>query len=846
MSRFSLKSQRSVILALFLSVVSFNISAQQETTTSSAENAGELITDLEDKAKGFRSSDPSSYEINGSALLGGPGPDDVAANMALMAFGHPVKKIMDDRFNGINASSTDSDVTLITHLATITTSLALFFTSLMLLAALTGGVINTGKDGELLGKDWDHKLFPLRASFHTAFLIPLPGFAGLCGIQVFMVFLGLLGLGIGGITFTSGAKFLSNGNQIVTYQERDINALSEQIMSAALCDSINQRMVNDTDLYVPGLTRSNLTDSIAIDGATSRRQFVSGVKFEIGGDGKCGNYEINYLPPGNAQFDADVAAARAEFNVDNVQSDIIKGAVFKHLIEDGSFEDFFGEVKTIIDTPEGIADRFADDQEYDGQNGSNKEFTNDEVNALEAARVNFYNGVVRSFAPSENPAIAAEFEALNATFVEEVSRFGFAFFFKYYYELSSRQEVTSGAVKSLLNAQNAFNVPWDIDYCNAWFFWSSDTCDASKKANKVQKRVQRGFHQMYEETNILYSNALGAMVDNKDFSPSTIEEVTFYLAQELTQVPRDVNPDPIVEVKWLGDTLTSIGDAVFLFTARVKAVADAADAATSPVPGLAAVAAGIKSFLTSVISKIWVGLLPLFGLAFAYAYIIPSIPVIFGFVAVFSYFVYWALAIYHSPFWYAMGVMPKGDGLMGRANTGYSMAVNLLLMPAFMIIGFFTGMALMKVFGWYVSISFFDAMADVNRAGGVNDFSLSKIVGIFVVYGTIYTILIWKCFGMIFETSNTLSQWMGTNNRTDFGENEAKTTALSASGVAGQKFGESAVHMNKEGNRQDKAAKDDMRQQAGASTNGGGSDGGSGKSPSSDHTSQLERQLSKG
>ena len=96
-----------------------------------------------------------------------------------------------------------------------------------------------------------------------------------------------------------------------------------------------------------------------------------------------------------------------------------------------------------------------------------------------------------------------------------------------------------------------------------------------------------------------------------------------------------------------------------------------------------------------------------------------------------------------------MGVMPKGDGLMGRANTGYSMAVNLLLMPAFMIIGYFSGMALMKVFGWFVSISFFDAMADVNRAGGLNDFSLSKIVGLFVVYGTIYTVLIWKCFGMI-------------------------------------------------------------------------------------------------
>ncbi|APE04305.1 hypothetical protein BM526_20245 (plasmid) [Alteromonas mediterranea] len=782
-------------LLLVMSLFTFQDAYADDTTTGMTNE--DMLNDMQHKVEQLLPAD-SAYEISGAQLLGGPGPDDVAAHMAYLAFGHPVKAVMDSRFSGINVTSPgDENITLITHMGTITASLAIFFTSLMLFAALFGGIIYTGKDGELLGKDWDHKLFPLRASWHTAFLIPWPGFGGLAGIQVIILFLGLLGLGIGGVVFTSGVKFISNGEQIVSYQSRDINALAEKIMESAMCDAVNAQF---TANYTSSAQIVNLTRN---RGRNVPPQIV-GRQFVVGANGECGRYEINYLPP--ELVDSELRAAREAGNVDNLHSDVIKSALFSVVDgENGAIMNFFSQVKAALELDGGVAYRFANLQESEGV--EYRELKDDEMESLEAARETFYNTLVSAISPSSNADLRAKMQALNASFVDEASRFGFAFFFKYYYELSSRQEVTSSAVASFLDADDSYNISWDIDYCPGFFENLFGTCDDVENSIIIRKRIESSFYDMYDKYNIMYSNALGAMVDGQTYSNSVIENFTFKAVQAITEIPRDINPDPIVEVKWLGDTLTTAADAIFLFSAKVKAAAYGAEQASGALPLAGIVPAALSSYVASITSKLWVALIPLFGLAFAYAYIIPSIPVIFGFVAVFSYFIYWTLALYHSPFWYAMGVMPKGDGLMGRANTGYSMAVNLLLMPAFMIIGYFSGMALMKVFGWFVSISFFDAMADVNRAGGLNDFSLSKIVGLFVVYGTIYTVLIWKCFGMIFETSNTLSQWMGTNNKTDFGESEAKTTALTSSGIAGQKFSESALHMKREGDRDEKEAK---------------------------------------
>ncbi len=759
-----------ILFAAFL-VVGNAVAQSNEYDDETPDTAADALNDLSADVQQVTVPSDNSYVINGTDLIQGPSKDDVAAHMALMIFGKPVKDMADQYFNGLTATTatSNSDKTLVVHLATITTNLALFFTSLLLLGGIGGGLFYTGRDGELLGKDWDHKMFPIRAAWHTSMLVPIPGFGGLCGIQIAVLFLGLLGLGAAGATFRSGVTFLGSGGQIVLYQNQDMVNLSENIIRAAMCDAYSRAYYADqnpgADFYPsPGLSTTQLKTHTYRNGSSR----VSGVKFLVG-NGQCGTYLVKYVP----------------VNSTTEHNEIVKNAVYKKLVTDGAFADFFNGVVSAVSSETGYANTLVSDVEAAA-------LSTTEMQAIESLRQTFVSDLSSSIGIS---AIGSDLANANSDFINEASKFGFAFYFRYYYELSQRQEKTSQAVSAVLAGD--ISVPWDLEVCTDW--WDL-TCEQQEEIKEVEVRIDRAFADLYQETNVLYTASVNGESLNNSFSTDMIEMLILGAAESLTELPRVMagltQPDPIVEVKVMGDAITQFADAVFFLTAKVKAVAFGVK---EGAPSITKIPFAILSdYLESIFLRLFASLIPLWGLGFMYANIIPAIPTIFGFVSVFGFFIYWVMAVYHAPFWYAMGAMPKGDGLVGRANSGYSMVVNLVLMPSFIVIGFFSGMVLMKVFGWMVKLGFFEAIADMHSVSGWADFSFSKLIGVLLVYSTVYTILIWKCFGMCFELPNSLGQWMGANNRTDFGETEAKTGALTSAATASQNMTKAIVSADKQ------------------------------------------------
>jgi conjugal transfer/type IV secretion protein DotA/TraY len=799
---------------LFL-FASFNVLGQEATFDSlSSEKVEEAIKSL--KKTGVTAPLDSSYEISGSEFMAGPSKDDVAAHMALMAFGAPIKTIMDARFQGISGVAPTGSVTLITHMATVTASLALFFTSLLMLSGIAGGLIYTGRDGELLGKEWDNKLFPLRATWHTAFLVPWPGFGGLAGIQVFILFLGLLGIGIAGVVFKSGVKFLGSGGQAVLYQDTELLNMAGNVIDAAMCDAFAKAFVLDNnpdkDFYPKpyGMEEIQKRTSVKfIPGAvTTTANKPDGIEILVGGR-KCGSILIPYNEAPDDATDATAAT-------------IVQDAVYDILPE--SIEVLFTSVQNAVasTSDSGFIFELINDV-------SSAELSEAEAVAIEEARIEFTQTVIDSF---NSDVVRAKLSVANADFIEETSKYGFAFFFKYYYELNARQELTSKAVSSVIGG--ASTAAWDLEICDTWF---GIGCSDQEDIAFVKIKIDEAFLTMYRTTNVMYERTSAGLARTNSFSEDDFEDMIVTSAQGLTNIIRssmfaDIqNPDPIIEVKALGDTMNMMAEAMFIVTARLKAVVDGVHATTPMISGVKGLTGAVTSFVGSLFNKLMLTLIPIVGLAFVYSSIIPSIPIIYGFIAVFSFFIYWTIAVYHSPFWYAMGAMPKGDGLIGRAGTGYSMAVNLLLMPSFMVVGFFTGMALMKVFGWFVNIAFFDAMASMSDASGIfTNFSFIKLVGILVVYGTIYTIVIWKCFGLVFEVPNTLAQWMGTGNKTDFGEGEAKGTVMASSAVTAQAVTSGVTKVGNQGDIREKQLNNEVDAEGGGGSGGGGG-GGGGLSP---------------
>jgi conjugal transfer/type IV secretion protein DotA/TraY len=776
------------ITGFLLLCTSLNVSSQESTTDVTYESLtpktnAQAINSLLNKNITTSPID-NSYRISGTDLLTGPSKDDIAAHMALMIWGEPIKTIMDTRFNGMNASAPTGSITLVSHLATITASLALFFTSLMMLQGIASGLIYTGRDGELLGKEWDHKLFPLRATWHTAFLVPWPGFGGLAGIQVFILFLGLLGLGIAGITFKSGVKFIASGGQAVLYQDTQMLNLAGNVIDAAMCDSFAKAFKlsasPDKDFYpVHGMSeviikRVNVPQ---LPGSVSVKPNKSdGIELLVG-NRQCGSFHIPYI-------DDNATSVKTT-------ATIVKKAVYVAL--EPAIRLLFDSVQTALASNNEQGFIFELINDFDSA-----DLSADEALAIENARIKFNQTIIDSF---NNKSIRNELMKANEDFIEETSKFGFAFFFKYYYELNARQELTSNAVSSVIGGEAI--APWDLEVCTGWFDF---LCSEQKQIGNVKLKVDDAFLTLYRLTNVMYERTTAGLTRTNAFSEDDFNDWIVTSAQVLTTLPRTLagieNPDPIIEVKALGDMMNLMAEGMFLASARAKAVVDGAHA-TAPF-GLSGITGGIASYVSSLFSKLILTLIPVVGLAFVYSSIIPAIPILYGFVAVISFFIYWTIAVYHSPFWYAMGAMPKGDGLIGRAGTGYSMSINLLLMPSFMVVGFLTGMTLMKVFGWFVNIAFFDAMASMSDASGIfTNFSFIKLVGILVVYGTIYTVIIWKCFGLVFEIPNTLSQWMGTGNKTDFGEGEAKGSVMASSTVAAQSVKEGVTKIGRQGDNRE-------------------------------------------
>jgi conjugal transfer/type IV secretion protein DotA/TraY len=786
--------------ALFL-IASFNVLGQEVTYDSlTPKKVEDVIKSLEEKRVAIAPLD-NSYEISGSEFMVGPSRNDVAAHMALMTFGAPIKTIMDARFQGISGVAPTGNVTLITHMATVTASLALFFTSLLMLSGIAGGLIYTGRDGELLGKEWDNKLFPLRATWHTAFLVPWPGFGGLAGIQVFILFLGLLGIGIAGVVFKSGVKFLGSGGQAVLYQNTEVLNMAGNVIDAAMCDAFARAFVlennPDDDFYSnPGMTTIAKRKSVALTPGTvtTTANKPDGIEILVG-DRKCGSILIPYN-----QGSDDVTSAT-----------IVQDALYDILPQ--SIEVLFSSVQDALTST--IDSGFIFDLINDV---SSAELSDAEAMAIEDARIKFTQTVIDSFNSND---VRAKLTIANADFIEETSKYGFAFFFKYYYELNARQELTSNAVSGVIGGDST--AAWDLEICDTWF---GIGCSDQEDIDFVKIKIDDAFLSMYRTTNVMYERTSAGLARTNSFSEDDFDDWIVTSAQGLTNIPRMLagieNPDPIIEVKALGDMMNMMAEAMFLLTARVKAVVDGVHETTPMISGVKGLTGAASSYLSSLFTKLMLTLIPIVGLAFVYSSIIPSIPIIYGFIAVFSFFIYWTIAVYHSPFWYAMGAMPKGDGLIGRAGTGYSMAVNLLLMPSFMVVGFFTGMSLMKVFGWFVNIAFFDAMASMSDASGIfTSFSFIKLVGILVVYGTIYTIVIWKCFGLVFEVPNTLAQWMGTGNKTDFGEGEAKGTVMASSAVTASAVTSGVTKMDRQGDKRE----NQLNAEAGAEGGGGGGGG---------------------
>lgn len=758
-----------LLLSLIAIKLSFPVHAQEDDDALTSEH--NIFPENQDELIGFGSgATVDTYGLPERAFSG-PGNQDIGLYLGYQIIGSPVMNSLTRTFDRESApygmSGEDGgQITVVTYLAALTVGLAAFFASIMMMFGLFQGLMYTGRDGKLLGEQWQSKMLPFRLFITAPMLVPIPGFGGLCGIQVVVLSFGLLGIGIASTINQLGAEYLISGGQAAVQRDGGVDLLSENIIEAAMCASAAKYATQDEDnsLNWYGESSDSLGqwgDIILVSGDRGGAFYD---RYKIM-DGACGDYNL-----------------RKTANIEYTEPVIEE-------IHQAINQRFRDEIVNYYNAVRAIADRYPSINEYLTNHGSypsealeggssDGESVAGFYADLNIERNNFLNAINGPF----DVDVQSRLLASSRAFVDEVSRYGFMMMHTYYYELNRRQGLVSGAI-SMNVPEMSVGWGWSIE-CS-WFVFGCDDSAGEIAQAKAAKVLAE--YSSREGLNFL------AEVDNRAaegrLTSDALNDVVFGgLSSGLTEAVRTINQginhtgqvDPIAEVKLVGDLTVTV---IELSITRIALAVGAAEALSALPVGMGAVGAGASGVMSVFLQFGVSGISALYAMGFLYAYLIPAIPSVMMTVAVMGFMVYWIQCLFYSPLGWALHVSIKGDDLTGKAEHMYPILVNLVLRPTFIVAGFYVGMGLMKVMGWYLDVTVFAALEDAAAITNANA-ALSSIAGSLFVYGMLTLFIIYKSFSLAFEFPNAMAKFLNADTSQDFGENEAKTQILGGGAVA--------------------------------------------------------------
>jgi conjugal transfer/type IV secretion protein DotA/TraY len=230
--------------------------------------------------------------------------------------------------------------------------------------------------------------------------------------------------------------------------------------------------------------------------------------------------------------------------------------------------------------------------------------------------------------------------------------------------------------------------------------------------------------------------------------------------------------NPLIKMKNLGDyTLGAAETAVGIYvTAKVAtSVADglnAAGVAVKVANFFTGVADGLKGLVDALSPIILLILIPLFVIGAGLSIYLPLVPFIVWFGAIINWLVIVCEAIIAAPLWAMTHLGDDGDGMGQRTGHGYIFLLNVMVRPILMVVGFFTGGAILIVGGTVLNELYGIAVANVQFD------SITGLVSVIVFLGVYFMMclnLIHTCFNLIYIVPDNVINWVGGNASTTLG-----------------------------------------------------------------------------
>jgi len=144
-----------------------------------------------------------------------------------------------------------------------------------------------------------------------------------------------------------------------------------------------------------------------------------------------------------------------------------------------------------------------------------------------------------------------------------------------------------------------------------------------------------------------------------------------------------------------------------------------------------------------------------------------------------TYMIVFAESMVASLFWALSHAWPEGEGLASSiSKKGYMLYLQVMFTPILMLAGFFIGMQLVFIMGWWVDNTLFNTVSDAyatdDIAGsGIGNGTMWGAIGILIVYTGLMFAIVWKSFDMTAELKNWVFEWIGGSPRS-MGENDSQ------------------------------------------------------------------------
>lgn len=649
------------------------------------------------------------------------------------------KTFIEPLFGPLVGSSTESPLTALMF----TFNSALLVVGGVLMAyTIVAGTMSTAHDGEMLGKKWSSMWLPIRTALGVGMVLPVVG-GGWCVAQAVVVWLAMQGAGLANVLWSSfiGPDLNSVAASASYTPPMSLSAIREtyglMIVNSTCVAAFQKDRHNsgkDADLF--NAPSHGISVSPGIDAVPSKDSNVLKISYAqegglisaaMGASDRCGQIVL----------EEDIGEEESSSS-NTASSEALRMADITGPIAEARWKEFHKANAKFAKVGLSIANNTPSEPYKSLQ---------EEVDTT-------IDELLKSYSENVGAAAKEAFKGgVRGDFVDKIKQDGWIMAGAFYMQIAKTQDLVTRSVTNA-PATSSVNTMGNVDNMvgeglNQWLFGSSEITAATNLAQDIVAKSSEssGSLAAIGSTSVSNSSQSSGYWQSKVLNWFMNKDETGLFSGGRSGVA-DVNENPIIMAKGLGEKMTTTAWAAFL----------------AFVGFTGAGAGGLGSSVAPIFATLFLSLLIPGATLSTY---LPLLPYILWIGVVLGWAILLIEAVVAAPLWAIVHLAPDGDGVVGRGGQGYMLVLSLILRPPLMIVGLVAAFVLMKPVGFLINSTFLGAF---NIGVSPGTAGLTQAFAACIIYAVLMVITVQRVFSLIHVIPDRLLRWIGGGSGGELGQ----------------------------------------------------------------------------